>query len=533
MNKQDSSDSILFNNGKIWQENGYFLSSFGITDGVFSYKGTGSEDTLKRNFERIIDLKNHLVLPAFTDGHVHLVYGSLIRKKIDCTDVNSPEELKKIISDYAEKNPNTKWLQGGNLNIGKLFPDTDNLLHNILDDIYSDKPVFITNYDYHSGICNSLAMEQSGILQRRDSFKADEIPVNRTGDPSGIVKEDALDYVFAKIPKSTLDEKISAVEEMTGIMHSYGITGVSDITRKEDMDVYIKLYETGKLQLRISSYLPFNEIDNLEKYSEYTKQIDPELFSIKGFKAFYDGALGSETALFKENYKGKSSNGYRTEMAESGQIYELARKINLKHKQIMIHAIGDKAVSDVLDICERLEKENGQVDRRFRIEHAQHIDEADFDRFKKLGTIVSVQPLHMKYDAKIAIEKLSYREVKRTHNYKHLLDRGVILNFGTDFPIVEINPFATIQSAVTRNIGERIFYKENSIDLHNCIKAYTINNAFASFNENKRGSITEGITADFVIMEDDLFEMQPDELSKAKILKTYMKGEEVYSSRDI
>jgi hypothetical protein len=533
MVEPDKSKSTLFINGKIWQENRNFIPSFGIEGNRIIYAGRNPDIAVRNTYDEVIDLKNHLVLPAFTDGHVHLVKGSLMRKKIECVDVTNIKELRNRIRNYAEKNPHQKWLQGGNLNIGKIFPDADRSRHNIFDDIYSEKPLYISNYDYHSGICNSLAMEETGLLSHLQDFKEEDIPRNADGKPNGILKEDAMSYIISKIPESSIAEKSDALAEMIHIIHSYGITGVSDVTLPDDLGVYENLYNQRRLKLRINSYIPFEQFDNLKEFTALVKEFPKELFSIKGFKAYYDGALGSETANFKENYKGTSTRGSRTAMAESGRIYELAKKIDSAGMQIIIHAIGDQAVSDVLDICERLEKENGIKDRRFRIEHAQHIDENDFDRFRKLNVIVSVQPLHLKYDAKIVIEKLSEKTAKRTHNYRNLIDRGVMLNFGTDFPIVEIDPFKTIQTAVTRIVGDSIFYGENTIDLHNCIKAYTTNNAYASFNEGTRGSISEGKCADFMIMDDDLFQLPTNKIQNAKVLKTYFDGQEVYSYKDL
>lgn len=196
---------------------------------------------------------------------------------------------------------------------------------------------------------------------------------------------------------------------------------------------------------------------------------------------------------------------------------------------MIIHAIGDKAVTEVLDISEELENKNGKAERRLRIEHAQHINEKDFERFKKAGVIISAQPAHLKYDINLVKKALPESLVKSTHNYKVLIDRGVIINFGTDFPIVDVNPFENIQMAVTRKKGDEIFFEEYCISLHECIKAYTINNAYSNFNESAAGTIETGKVADFVIMEDNLFAMDSDKLSTARVWKTFLNGKEVYS----
>ena len=524
--------SALFLNCKVWQQDGSFKETFGINGNRISFTGSYKDSLkIKDNYQKVIDLKGKIVLPSFTDGHAHLVYGSLMMNRIDCSGITSPQMLREAILNYTKKFPGKNWLVGGNLNIGELSKNFTGGSRSVLLllDAISEKPLLIFNYDYHSAICNSSVLEITGLKNRLGEYNENELPRDFEGKPIGIIKEKAMDFVRSRIPEPALQEKVDAVEKMTGVLHSFGITSVSDITLPANIDVYKSLYRQNKLKLRINSYIPFDEFDNLKKYEEETSEIPKKLFCIKGFKAYYDGALGSETGLFKLNYKDKDYNGYKTEIAESGKLLELAENIDKAGKQIIIHAIGDKAVEEVLDIAEKLSRINSLRDRRLRIEHAQHIDEVDFRRFKEFNVIASVQPLHMKYDIKIVKEKLPAVIVKRTHNYKALMDIGVTVNFGTDFPIVEINPFENIKLAVTRNTDGKVFLPEYKIDMNNSIKAYTINNAYASFNENTSGTIEPGKYADFVIMEDNLFDMPEDEISNAKVKNTYFNGEEVYS----
>jgi predicted amidohydrolase YtcJ len=523
--------SCLFINANLWRPEGGFNNAFGIENGLVNFSGSLSEaDKIKQKYNKVIDLKGKLVLPSFTDGHVHLVKGSLMMTRIDCTEIKSPAQLKEKVHSFFSNNPEKNWLIGSNLDIATVFRGFETekgAIRDFLDSIVSSKPLYLTNYDYHSAICNSEAIKASGLNENLKNFSRAEVPLDIFGKASGIIKEKAMGFVFDNAPSLSLEEKINAMEKMIGILHSLGLTAVSDITMPSNVEVYKKLYELGKLKMRINSYLPFEEYENYQQYTEQTKNIPKELFEIKGFKAYYDGALGSETGLFSENYNGKNYNGYKTDMASSGKLEELAKLIDKAGKQVIIHAIGDKAVSEVLDIAENLEAENGTRDRRLRIEHAQHINENDFDRFKKLNVVASAQPLHMKYDIKIVKEKLPEKIVKRTHNYKALMDLGVIVNFGTDFPIVEINPFHNIELAVTRSAGGETFLPEYKIDMHNSIKAYTINNAYASFNEHNYGLIETGKFADFIVMEDNLFEMPENEISNAVVLSTYFNGEEV------
>ena len=230
------------------------------------------------------------------------------------------------------------------------------------------------------------------------------------------------------------------------------------------------------------------------------------------------------------NYKNADHNGIKTEFVNSGEFEKMAFEIDKAGLQISVHAIGDKAVTELLDLNENLIRKNGIRDRRFRIEHAQHIIESDFRRFKDLDVIASVQPSHLFSDAKTASEILE--DYSSEHNYKKLFDFGAKVCFGTDFPIVGESPFETIYYAMTRK-GQGYkngFITENSISLNDCLEAYTINNAYATYEETERGSLEAGKAADMIVMENDLFEMTGDEIKNAKVCETYFEGKKVYSN---
>lgn len=520
--------SVLFINAKVWQPDGSFNEAFGIAGTQFDFVGSNIEaGALKSSYDNITDLKGKLVLPGLIDGHLHLVNGSLMRTRFDASSIADIQTLKSKIFSYAKLNPGQNWIIGGNLDLNTIINHADLSKGNFTDEIYTDKPIYLANYDCHSALCNTKALQASGLLNNTDEFSDEEVLKDNNGNPNGLLKEKAMDFVFDNLPQPQLDEKINAVEDFMSLLHFYGITTVTDITLIPDLEVYRKLYELGKLKIRINSYIPFEEFTNLGKHKEYTKEINPDLYSINGFKEYWDGALSSETALFSENYLGKKYNGYRTELVENGEISKMAKDINDAGMQMIIHAIGDKAVSEVLDLYETLCDPSKET--RHRIEHAQHISDNDFERFKKYSIIASVQPLHLKYDAKTVKEKLPAGLVNNTHNYKRLIDMEAMVNFGTDFPIVEVNPFENIRLAVTRKTKDGVFTPEHTIDLNNCLKCYTINNAYSNFNEKAIGSIAAAKAADFVIMNNDLFEMEPDNISNARVWKTYFDGAEVYS----
>lgn len=524
-NKTPSPVSALYINAKVWQPDGIFTASFGVNSGHFDFTGSNKEaDTLKKNYKQVIDLHGKTVLPGLTDGHLHLVNGGIMMKRLDCSRISSVTELKDAINDYTSRNK-VSWVIGGNLDLNKVFAGHDTTRGNIIDDIFSELPVYITNYDYHSAICNSKALALAGIDVNDNNLPKDEIEISSTGKFTGFVTEGTMYRVYNTITPPSLNDKCDAVYDCIKMLHSYGITSVGDITLPEDIDVYVNLYIQGRLDIRINSYIPFDEFDNLQYYLDKTAEIDKDYFSIKGFKAFWDGALGSETALFTRNYKGRDHNGYTTEIVRSGRIYELAPKIDAAGMQMIIHAIGDKAVSEVLELYAGLPNTKKL---RHRVEHAQHIQPEDMEKFGKYGIIASVQPLHLKYDARTVFEKLPAKLIPFTHNYLHILRSGGVMNFGTDFPIVEADPFENIRLAVTRNTEHGEFTPEHSIPLHECLCAYTINNAFACHNEYAAGSITKGKVADFLVLNEDIFEMEDEAISTIKVLETYIGGDSVY-----
>src|SRR4030095_4019572 len=226
------------------------------------------------------DLEGRLVLPGLIDGHLHLVNGSLMKKKIDASVINNIETLRSKIKAYAEKNPQQSWIIGGNLDLNRILKESTQS-NNFGDMIYSERPFYITNYDYHSAVCNTKALQESGLLNRLSDFSADEVVKDENGIPSGIIKEKALDFVFERLPQPSIDEKILAVDDFIKELHSYGITTVTDISLVPDLEVYLELYREGKLNVRINSYIPFEEFTTLNKHLEYTREIDKNLYLIK------------------------------------------------------------------------------------------------------------------------------------------------------------------------------------------------------------------------------------------------------------
>jgi len=520
----------LLINGRIRIAKNNFTHSIGFDSGTGKITFIGNKDEaekVKADYDEVIDVRQKLILPAFIEGHCHYIQGSFKNSQINLRDARTKADFVNGIRDFKKKNGD-KWIYGGFFSETN-FTEEIKLDRYFLDEILSDTPMIISRFDTHSGIANSKALELSGLLNSGNEFNftKQEIIRDKNEEPTGEVKERAGDFILDSIPNATLSERADVAIEQMKKFHALGITAISDITLLEDLEIYKEMIKRNKIQLRVDARLPFQEVDNIKKYQNEFSELS-DLIQFQSLKAFYDGSLSSRTALMHDNYNNSDHNGIKTEFVNSGEFEEFALRIDEAGLQMSVHAIGDKAVTDLLDLNDELIKKYGLKDRRFRIEHAQHIQQNDFQRFKDLNVIASVQPAHLFSDAMTAKEILSDPSLE--HNYKKLFDIGAHVCFGTDFPIVGESPFETIYYAMTRKAPgfENGFFPEFNISLDDCIDAYTFNNAYATFNENETGSLAVGKAADIIVLEDDLFKMTGEGIREAKVFGTYFGGVKVY-----
>lgn len=512
---------ILYKNCKVWLDKNSFVNEFGIDDSSGKIVYVQSKNS-KPDHNDEIDLKGKLVLPSFMDGHCHLLKASVVNSEINLRNAKTKKDFETAFTNYKTS---SDWIVGGyfsNSNItDSFYPDID-----FLDKMSQDVPVIISRFDMHSAFANSKALEISAINSKLNEFKSGEIMFNENGKLTGELKESAREYLLSFAPVKSTAKLANDVKAEITKLHSLGITSVADITLPFDLDAFELLLSKNKFDLRIDSRLPFKEFYNIESYKQRFSNYN-DLIKFRSFKAFYDGSLSSETAYFHENYISRDHNGLRMEIVNSGEFERTGFDIDKAGYQMSVHAIGDKSVTELLDFNDQLILKNGQKDRRFRIEHAQHIIDKDVNRFKELNVIASVQPTHLFSDAKTATEKV--KDLKTTHRYKQLIDEGAPVCFGTDFPIVDESPFETIYFAMTRKADgfDSGFLPEYNISLDDCIKCYTRENTYASYDENNFGTIEIGKSADFIIL-DDLFQMSPEEIRSAKVEQTFLRGKRVY-----
>jgi predicted amidohydrolase YtcJ len=512
----------LLINSKVWLGNRSFADSIGFDSKTGKIIFAGFEQKAdKDEYDEIINCDRKLILPSFWDGHLHFIKGSMVSSHVDLRNAATENDFIEGLRSYNADNK-SGWIQGGYFSESN-FKEKIDLNKEFLDDIISEVPLIISRFDTHSAFINSKAIEISGSDKLKDKFSRDELIQDANGNLTGEVKEKARDFILSLIPPLNLNEIIKIVRQRMQKFHSLGITSISDITLPEDLEVYSELLQS-KLNLFVNSQLPFSsfyKIENIKNnFSQYKN------FRLNCFKAFYDGSLSSKTALFHSNYLNEDHKGMRTEIVTSGEFYKTGFEIDKAGYQMCVHAIGDLAVTELLDFVNELENKNGKRDRRFRIEHAQHIRESDLKKFRKLNVIASVQPSHLFSDAKTARTILT--DFTTTHNYKKLIDDGAVVAFGTDFPVVSENPFETIYFAMSRKAESmETFLPDLRISPEDCLRTYTVNNAYASFEEKNRGILREGYAAD-IIVTGDLFQMKEDEIKNAKVDMTFYEGKRVY-----
>ena len=494
------------------------------------FTGTNKEAKSKINGNtEIINLNGKLVLPGFIDAHVHFISGGNYLTGLNLRNAKSVSHFIEILKEYINKRDD-KWITGGGWDHEqwkeRKLPNKE-----MIDPFTPDVPVFIERMDKHIGLANSYALELCKINKNTPDPPGGEICKDHNGELTGILKDNAMNLVYSKIPEATAGQMYQSALTALEEIKKNGITSVHDITFKNDLITYLELEKDNKLTCRIYARLPINNYKNLENELNQGLKRSKKI-KFRSLKAFADGSLGAGTAWFFEPYKDSASSGIPQNILTDGSLKNWAKEADNEKLQISTHAIGDKANAYLLDIYEEIEKSNPEWDRRFRIEHAQHLRYEDISRISHLGAIASCQPYHLYFDGTYAEDKLVSERIKFTYPFKSLLDNNVMLCFGSDWPVVPINPLDAIWSAVTRqtidNQNPGGWMPEQKISVEDAVKCYTLNSAYAAFEENIKGSIEPGKLADFVVLNENIFKIPHENIKDVKVDMTVFDGEIIY-----
>jgi predicted amidohydrolase YtcJ len=483
---------------------------------------------------RMIDAGGKLVLPGFNDSHVHFLMGGFSLSQVDLRDATSPEEMAKRLAAYAKKIPKGQWILGGDWDHEK-WPGTPLPTKEMIDAATPDNPVFVNRTDGHMCLANSLAIKLSHVTKdTKDPDGGLIVRDARTGEPTGIFKDSAEDLI--KVPPHSFSENQASARAATEHAAKVGVTSVTDMSAGDDVGLYQHMAETGELKNRIYAIRSIVSWEVLRDTGVRTA-FGNDMVRIGGLKGFADGSLGSSTALFFEPYSDMSNTRglLYEQMIPEGIMLKRVLGADKAGLQVMIHAIGDEANMRILDIYKQTAAQNGERDRRFKIEHAQHIRASEIPRFGQQKVIASMQPYHCADDGRWCDKRIGPERSKGTYAFRSLLDSGAVLAFGTDWTVAPLEPMISIKAAVTRQTldGKHPdgWVPEQKISVEEAVHAYTMGSAYAEFAENVKGSITPGKLADLVMVDRDIFKINPVEIEKAQVVLTVMDGKVVYEGK--
>ena len=528
---------ICFYNGKVYtvDARSSVAEAVVIENGRILFVGSTPEARTAWSDSRtkMVNLEGKLMLPGFIDNHTHFADGGMYLSGIDLRGAKSTTEFKSILKKYADSHKG-EWISSGNWD-HESWEVKDLPTKEMIDNLTKDSPVFIDRFDGHMALANSKALTLAGITKDTKSPDGGEIVKDlKTGKPTGILKDAAMSLIYSIIPALTPEQKIKYVQRALQEARENGITSVQDITFQPDLIAFQTLEKEDKLTCRFYTRLPINSYQNLVN-AGIQVGFGSNKIKLGSLKAYADGSLGSSTALmFKPYDQNPNVKGLASDIIINGNLTKWATDADKNHLQLSIHAIGDSANYLMLKLFENITKTNPKWDRRFRIEHAQHVRFEDIPLFAKLGVIASVQPYHCIDDGVWAAKRIGTR-IDYTHPYKSFLDAGIKLCMGSDWSVAPLNAILGIYAAVTRQTVDGAnpmgWIPKQKIGIADAIKGYTINNAYAAFEEKEKGSIEPGKLADMVVLSDDILTIKPEKIQSVRVLMTIFDGKIVYEKK--
>ncbi len=505
-----------------------------VLDGRIAAVGSSAEiRALAGPQTRVIDAGGKLVLPGFNDAHVHFLMGGFSLSQVDLREARSPEEMARQLGEYAGRLPKGRWILGGSWDHEK-WPGAPLPTRQMIDAATPDHPVLVSRLDGHMTLANSLALKLAGVTKETPEPPGGVIVRDpATGEPTGVLKDAAEDLIARVIPEKTFDEKHAAARAATRYAAKWGVTSLTDVSAGDDVGLYQYMLERGELKTRIYAVRSIVSWEVLAK-TGVRAAFGSDMLRIGGLKGFSDGSLGSTTALFFEPYN--DAPGTRgllfDQMLPEGVMLERVLGADRAGLQVMIHAIGDEANARILDIYQQVAERNGARDRRFRIEHAQHIRPVDIPRFGRQKVIASMQPYHAADDGRWCEKRIGPQRSKTTYAFRSLLDAGATLAFGSDWTVAPLNPLTGIKAAVTRQTLDGRhpggWIPEQKITLDEAVRAYTVGSAYAEFADHVKGTLAPGKLADLVVLDRDIYRIDPAEIDQARVVMTVMDGKVIH-----
>lgn len=524
-------DLVIF--GPVWTGNPTQPSAQAIAIRADSIVAVGDSATVARlvgpTTERI-DQPNGLVMPGFIDDHIHLFMGAQQLASVDLRDANSPAEFTRRIKAFAANQRPGDWITGMSWD-HELWPGSPLPDRSWIDSVTPNNPVFLLRLDGHMAIANSAALKAAGLDRSVKPIPGGEIVRRSDGELTGLLKDEAQNSVAAVIPQPSPAQADSIVAAMMRHAASLGVTAAASVsTSWAEIAALKRARARGALTLRIANYVPLSDWHAAAESLRVSGPGD-DWIRVAGVKGLVDGSLGSTTALFDQPFTDKpNTSGLFTTPPDSMKRWITAA--DSAGLQVVVHAIGDRANNFLLDAFEVAIKANGSKERRFRIEHAQHLRPADLPRFAALGVFPSMQPYHAADDGRWALTRIGPERIKTTYAFKSLLDAKARLVFGSDWPVAPLDPLLGVKAAVTRQTidGKQPdgFVPAEKISVDETLRAYTTTNAYSMFFERAVGALVVGKQADLVVLDRNLLTAPLAVIDSAKVRRTIVAGKTVY-----
>ena len=525
----ESRATIAIVNARVWTGDSTRPWADGIAINGDTIVAVGSSAEIRKlGAQRVVDAKGGIVTPGFIDSHVHFITGGFRLSSVQLRDAKTPEEFARRIRDFAATVPAGTWITGGDWDHeqwGGKLPE-----RSWIDSITPDHPVWVNRLDGHMALANSAALNAANVTRSTADVAGGEIVRGADGEPTGILKDNAQDLVGRVVPDPAPALEDRALDTAMTYVAEQGVTTVHNMGSWNDLAILERARTANRLRTRVYAVVPLASWERLRD-TVATRGTGDDWLRIGGLKGFVDGSLGSHTAAMLEPFT-DAPNDRGLFVTTPDDLYRWTSGADKAGLQVMIHAIGDRAIRTLLDIYAKVGTENGARDRRFRMEHAQHIAPPDIQRFAELGVIASMQPYHAIDDGRWAERVIGAERAKGTYAFRSLLDANARLAFGSDWFVAPPTPLEGIYAAVTRRTlddkNPMGWVPEEKITVEDALRAYTSGSAFASFDEAKKGTLARGKLADLVLIDRDLTAIPPESIHDARVSMTIVGGRVVF-----
>lgn len=538
---QQTHADIVLVNGAIYTMDSArrWAQAIAISNGRIAFVGT-DQDAVRfaGPLSNVVNLHGKMVLPGFIDSHIHPIDGEIEESGLNLNNFENIDSVKRAISDYVKEHPSDKWVNGSGWSLPIFGPAGPN--KKLLDELVSDRPAYIGSQDGHSAWANSKALDLAGIKELTPDPAGGRIErLAGSKEPSGCLRESACEMVSKLVPKPSPDEYREAALKVQKRLNSLGITSVQDAcAAEEELKAYASLDDSNLLSMRVSAAMMLRADkgeDQIKTFKELREKYDGNALSVRSVKIFADGVIESKTAAMLEPYIG--GDGKETGILEfAPNLFKwYACKLDDAGFQIHVHAIGDRAVRTALDAIEIAQRLNGRSDKRHHIAHLEVVDAKDINRFRDLNITANFQSFWAfrdKYVSDLTEPILGADRCKHLYPINSIFKSGATVVGGSDWTVTTANPLDAIQVAVTRcgldETPDKVFLPDERVSLPEILAAYTINGAWLGHWERETGSLEAGKSADLIILDKNLFAVEPKDIHNAKVLWTLFKGRVVY-----